>query len=237
MSKFENIEGNKLISIFHQLISQKILVKLFLTHFDFESLTLVTDTQVDGAFQIFKIDAPDGLAGAIAASSAQKLSFEFTSSDRVTHRFEAEIDAWEGNSVRLRFPLFIQRHQQRDNFRVKVTHDAIAIVTIEDVQIRMKIDNLSIGGALCHCLNRHKPKIREELELRDMQLQLTHKNECCVIPIQRFVVKRIEPAHRVGHFGVAFQFVQMKKEAKKLLVQQIYDLQRAFLQNRLRGIS
>ena len=41
MSKFENIEGNKLLSIFQQLISQKILVKLFLTNSDFESLTLV----------------------------------------------------------------------------------------------------------------------------------------------------------------------------------------------------
>jgi c-di-GMP-binding flagellar brake protein YcgR len=237
MSKFENIEGNKLLSIFQQLISQKILVKLFLTNSDFESLTLVTGTQVDGALQIFRIDAPEGLAAAITASSAQKLSFEFTSSDRVTHRFEAEIDGWESNSVNLRFPLIIQRHQQRDNYRVRVPHDSLAIVTIEDAQIRMKIENLSIGGVLCHCLNRHKTMIREDLELTGMQLKLTHKNESCVILIQRLVVKRIEPALRVGHFGVAFEFIQMKKDAKKLLVQQIYELQRSFLQNRLRRMS
>ena len=237
MSKFENIEGNKLLSIFQQLISQKILVRLFLTNSDFESLTLVTGTQADGGLQIFIVDAPEGLKAAITASSAQKLSFEFNSSDRVTHRFEAEIDGWTGNSVYLRFPLFIQRHQQRDNFRVKVPYDSHANIMIDDVQIRMKIDNLSIGGVLCHCLNRHKPMIHVELELSDMQLHITNKNECCVIPIQRLVVRRVEPAHRVGHFGVAFEFIQMKKDAKKLLVQQIYELQRSFLQNRLRSMS
>jgi c-di-GMP-binding flagellar brake protein YcgR len=237
MSKFENIEGNKLLSIFQQLISQKILVKIFLSNFDFESLTLVTDTQMDGGFQIFRIDAPEGLQAAVAASGAQQLSFEFTSSDRVTHRFEAEVDGWVGKSLRMRFPFFIQRHQQRDNFRVKVTYDSHALITIDDAQIRMKIDNLSVGGVLCHCLNKYKPVIFVGLELYDMQLLLTLKNECCVIPIQRFQVKRIEQTLRVGHFGVAFEFIQMKKDAKKQLVQQIYELQRSFLQNRLRSIT
>jgi hypothetical protein len=67
-----------------------------------------------------------------------------------------------------------------------------------------------------------------------MELYFTFKNQCVNVSIQRTMIKRMEIRHRPKHFGLAFEFIQIKRDAKKLLVQQIYELQRAFLQNRLK---
>ena len=237
MQNFENIEGNKLLSIFQQLINQRILVKVFLRKCDFESLTLVTAAQDDGKVQTFKIDAPKGIHDAIAETKTAGLSFEFTSTDHVTHRFDAEIDAVSLSGISLRYPPFIQRHQQRDNFRVKVPSDSYAIVTVADTQVRMEIENISLGGLYCYCPNKYKAFISPEIELADMELFFTMKSDYCTITIQRIQVKRTEPKHRPRHFGVAFEFTQIKRTAKKQLVQQIYELQRVFLQNRLNTMA
>lgn len=237
MPNFENIEGNKISNIFRQLIKQRILVKVFLRKCDFENLTLVTAAQDDGKVQTFRIDAPKGLHAAIAEAETTILSFEFTSTDHVAHRFDAEIDAVSRNDVSLRYPSFIQRRQQRDNFRVKVPSDSHAVVTIEDTQIRMEIENISLGGLYCYCPNRHKQLLSPETELSDMELSFMLKCDCCTIQIQRVQVKRTEPKHRPRHFGVAFEFIQIKRNAKKQLVQQIYELQRVFLQNRLNTMT
>ena len=74
----------------------------------------------------------------------------------------------------------------------------------------------------------------QDLQLTGMELYFTLKNQCVNVSIQRTIIKRIESRHRPKHFGVAFEFIQIKKDAKKILVQQIYELQRAFLQNRLK---
>jgi c-di-GMP-binding flagellar brake protein YcgR len=234
MPNIENIEGNKLLSIFQQLISQKILVKVFLPKFDYESLTLVTDTQDEGTLQLFKIDAPKGLNSTLADPMANCLSFEFTSTDHVIHRFDADILAISDDSITLRYPLFIQRHQQRDNFRVRVPHNSYALVTMDETQIRMEIENISLGGVYCYCRNKYKSIVSPDHELADMQLVLTLKNECCIVLIERVQLRRMESRTHPRHFGVAFEFIQMKRDAKKQLVQQIYELQRVFLKNRLK---
>jgi c-di-GMP-binding flagellar brake protein YcgR len=237
MQTFENIDGTKLLSIFQQLERQKILVKVSLPKIDFESLTLVTETAANGKQQSFNIAPPKGLIPAIAEIKADRLSFEFTSSDHVIHRFASIIDAISEQTIVLRYPAFIQRHQQRDNFRLKVPYDSYAQVQVEDTQIRLEIDNISLGGVYCFCPNKYKALITPDLELADMQLFWTLKDNCCTISVQRCVVKRLERRHRPKHFGVAFEFVQVKRDARKSLVQQIYELQRSFLQNRLKVVE
>jgi len=237
MQTFENIDGDKLLSIFQQLITQKIFIKVYLPQVDYESLTLVTDTRDDGRRPTFKIDVPKGLRRALSGTKSNRLSFEFTSSDKVIHRFNSNIEAISGSTISLFYPPFIHRHQQRDNFRVKVPFDSHAIVTIDEKKIRMEIDNVSLGGLYCYCQNKYKPLIAQDLELTGMELYFTFKNQCVNVPIQRTMIKRLESRHRPRHFGVAFEFIRIKKDARKLLIQQIYELQRAFLQNRLKIIQ
>jgi c-di-GMP-binding flagellar brake protein YcgR len=234
MSTFENIDGNKLLSIFQLLITQKIFIKVHLPQVDYESLTLVTDTRNEDRQPTFMIDVPKGLHKALAETKSNRLSFEFTSSDKVTHRFISDIETISKSAISLLYPAFIQRHQQRDNFRVKAPYDSHAIVTIDDNKIRMEIDNVSLGGVFCYCQNKYKSLITQGLELTGMELYFTLKNQCVNVSIQRTLIKRIESRHRPKHFGVALEIIRIKRDAKKMLVQQVYELQRAFLQNRLK---
>ena len=234
MSTFENIDGNKLLPIFQELVSQKILVKVYLPKIDFESLTLIIDTNAAGKHPTFIIDAPKGLHQAIAETNSKRLSFEFNSSDQVTHRFYANIDIKTENTISCYFPPFIQRHQQRDNFRVKVSPDSHAILHIENQRIHLEIDNVSLGGTYCFCPNKYKSKLSRDLELEGLELVFSIENQCVNVPIQRAKIKRVESRHRPKHFGVALEFAQIKRDYKKLLVQYIYNLQRAYLQNRLK---
>jgi c-di-GMP-binding flagellar brake protein YcgR len=233
MTTFENLDGDKLLTIFQQLVNQKIFVRVYLPQVDYESLTLVTDTRDED--QAFRIDVPKGLHAAIEESKSEQLSFEFTSTDKVTHRFKSDIAAIAGSSIALRYPPFIQRHQQRDNFRIKAPFDSYATVMVEDKMIRMEIDNVSLGGVYCYCPNKHKPVMAQDLEMANMELIFTLKNQCSHVMIQKVAIKRVESRHRPRHFGLAFEFIKIKKDFKKQLVQLIYELQRAYLQNRLKN--
>ncbi len=234
MPTFENIDGEKLFMIFDQLISQKILVKVYLPQIDYENLTLITDTRTDGQRPIFMIDVPKGLHEALAGLESNRLAFEFTSTDKVTHRFHCDIDAVCGNTISMLYPSFIQRHQQRDNFRVKAPADSHAVLTIENTRMQMEIDNVSLGGVYCYCPNKYKPMMAEDRVLAEMELIFSFKNQWINISIQQAKILRTESRQRPRHFGIAFEFIQIKRDARRMLVQHIYEIQRAFLQNRLK---
>ena len=234
MTMFENIVGPKLLTTFDQLTRDKTLVKISLKNNDFESLTVVTRTDNEGASPIFEVDPPKGLFAAIAESKIKSIHFEFTSEDSVTHHFDAEIKNVAKNNVTLLFPQFIHRHQQRDNFRVKVPFDSYAKLTIDDVELRMAIDNISLGGVLCLCPNKYKSKFTEQQRLNNMELIITLDTECVIVGIQQVQVNRLETKPQPKHFGIAFEFRRIKRNDKKVLVQQIYEFQRYYLQNRLK---
>jgi c-di-GMP-binding flagellar brake protein YcgR len=235
MTTFENLDGDKLLSIFQQLVKQQILIKVHLPQVDYESLTIVTDARHDGRRPTFQIDVPKGMHAAIEESESNQLSFEFTSTDKVTHRFKSDIVTVEKKYISLLYPSIIQRHQQRDNFRIKAPFDSYATVLLEDAMIRMEIDNVSLGGVYCYCPNRYKAAMAQDLELTGMELIFMLKNQCSIVMIQQTAVKRVESRHRPKHFGIAFEFTKIKRDNKKLLVQLIYELQRMYLQNRLKN--
>jgi c-di-GMP-binding flagellar brake protein YcgR len=236
MTTFENLDGDKLLSIFQQLVKQQILIKVYLPQVDYESLTIVTDSRNDGRRPTFQIDVPKGLHAAIEESESKHLSFEFTSTDKVTHRFNSDIITIDNKYILMLYPPIIQRHQQRDNFRIKAPFDSYATVSLDDAMIRMEIDNVSLGGVYCYCPNRYKTAMAQGLELTGMEMIFTLKNQCSCVRIQQIAVKRVESRHRPKHFGIAFEFIKIKRDNKKLLVQLIYELQRVYLQNRLKNI-
>jgi hypothetical protein len=236
MTTFENLNGDKLFSIFQQLVNQKILIKVYLPQVEYESLTLVTATCDEDRRPIFQIDIPKGLLAAITESKSNQLSFEFTSADKVSHRFKSDIATIDDKAISLLYPQFIQRHQQRDNFRIKAPYDSNATIMVEDKLIRMEIDNISLGGVYCYCPNKYKPAMFQGLELANMELIFTLKNQSSHVIIQNTAIRRVESRHRPRHFGIAFEFIKIKKDYKKQLVQLIYELQRLYLQNRLRNV-
>lgn len=236
MTTFENLDGKKLLSVFRQLVKQQILIKVYLPRVNYESLTIVTDTHANGRRQIFQIDVPKGLHAAVKESESNQLSFEFTSDDKVIHRFTSDIVTIGEKTISMLYPPIIQRHQQRNNFRIKAPLDSIATVSLEDTMIRMEIDNVSLGGVYCYCPNKYKAAMAQGFELTGMELTFTLRNQCACVMIQKTAIKRVESRHRPRRFGIAFEFLKINRDNKKLLVQLIYDLQRLYLQNRTKKI-
>jgi len=233
----ENIEGPKLLTIFNQLAADKTLVKISLSHSAYESLTVVTQTEKDRTNDLFHIDPPKGLLETIAQTNTSSVHFEFTSIDGVVHQFDSKVNNLSSHDLALHFPQYIQRHQQRDNFRVKSIYASYALIVMDDAELRMDIDNVSLGGVYCYCPNKHKARFFEQQIMENMELVLTLEHECTVVSIRQVQVNRIEAKPIPKHFGVAFEFIRINRDAKKMLVQQIYELQRHILQNRLKYLG
>lgn len=232
MPGFEKIEGQKLIDIFDQLLSDKTLVKISLPDQEFDRLTVITGLrQADGA-RFFQIASPEGLNSMIQQSGVELIRFEFTGIDQLPHKFAARIQAAGPKEVWLEFPDHVQRHQLRNNFRIKVPTEAPLQVQIDQTTVRMIIDNISLGGAFCHCANQHKPLFQERQRLNKLEMSFMLSGHTVEVSIERAVVRRLEPVSRRRNFGVALEFTQVSNEARKKLTQQIYDIQRYYLQKR-----
>ena len=116
-------------------------------------------------------------------------------------------------------------------------HASYATIATDDAEIRLDIENISLGGVYCYCPAKYKARFSEQQPLENMELVLTLEHECTVVSIRQAQVNRIEAAPRPKHFGVAFEFMRVSRDAKKQLVKLIYELQRYILQNRLKFIE
>lgn len=234
MTEFETIEDPKIDKILYQLMQDRTLIKVSLPEMAYENLTLLTDIQEDDKVKSFCIDPPKGLLDCLGQAQTDRLFFEFTGPDQLIHRFEAQPTASTKSELWLQYPQAIDRYQMRENFRVKALSGSYAKLQIEDRTIRMEIDNLSLGGIFCICPKTFKSLLEDAPRLEDMELTITLNNDLFVANIELVLVKRIETQVRPKYFGIAFEFKKMHKEVRKRLVQHIYDLQREFLQTRLK---
>ncbi len=234
MTTFETIEGLKIDSIFDHLIAERTLVKVSLPQTSYENLTLFTDVREDDNSKAFRIDPPKGLLDNLRQAQADRLEFEFTGPDQLLHRFEAPATSFSESAIWCNYPLEIARYQMRENFRVKVLGGSFAELEIDQQKVRMEIDNLSLGGVYCFCKKKFKPLFDGAGRLEDMTLKVAVKNDTFISKIDVVQVKRIERHVRPRFFGVAFQFIRMQNDIRKKLIHYIYEMQRQYLQTRLK---
>ncbi|MFZ1983548.1 MAG: PilZ domain-containing protein [Desulfatitalea sp.] len=233
MSNFEKITGPKVVEIIHELISGKTLVKVSIPKKDFERLTIVIGTRTEGGVLHFQIDPPEGLWMALQkADQPETLRFEFLDETRLPHRFEAPLNDYD-QEIWLQCPEYIQRYQLRNDFRIKAPANAHATALINETELKMHVDNISLGGLYCHCPNSAKAMLFKDQIIENLDLVFTFGGEYQMLSIGRAVVRRLEGRTRQRHFGVAFEFAQMNTEVKKRLTQIIYGLQRDYLKNRM----
>lgn len=234
MARFEIIEGAKIDAVFDHLIKKRTLVKVSLPNNSFESLTLFTGIKEENKQKAFCIDPPEGLIENLRKIKTDRLAFEFTGPDQLLHRFEAPPASESEKAIWFDYPQSIERHQMRNNFRVKVMAGSYADLTIDDRHVRMQLDNLSLGGAFCLCKKEFKPLFEVKQRLNHMELTIVLKDGTFVSCIDKVQVIRIETQARPRLMGIAFQFIKIQKDVKNKLVHYIYEMQRDFLQARLK---
>ena len=235
MQNYETIDGPKIGELIRGLIENKTLVHVSVPRTEYERLTLVLDARTEDTGLVFQIDPPEGLLPTLAQNPVKDLYFQFSTPDRLPHRFTAVISRIDGNEIWLRHPEFIQRYQLRRNFRIKAPSNAQATIQIDDRQIKVTVDNISLGGFFCHCPNSVKGLISMDQLIHDVDMFFMIGGESQQATIKRTRVRRLEGRTHPKHFGLALEFVDMDGEMKKHLTQIIYKLQREFLKNRLKG--
>lgn len=233
MSDFETISGDKLNALIQNLKQNNILIKISIPKGDYGQLTVITDIREDSDGHSFQIDPPNGLLAALTKHPNHPLIIEFSSKDKLPHRFEAHLKETK-DEIWFAFPEQIQRFQLRNNFRIKAPADAHITAIIDDTTVKMYVDNISIGGLFCHCPNTVKEKIVVGHKLKNISLMISYSDKNHMVKIGRAIVRRVEGRKRPKHFGVAFEFLTMKFDEKKRLTQIVYDLQREYLRNRIR---
>ena len=234
MQEYNTIESPKLQSVLQEVAEEQTLMRVHITGHDYERLTLITDMRNDAGVDLFCIDMPDGLPEALKKKPTTRLHFEFTGKDRLPYKFESEIKQVSAREVLLSFPDVIFRYQARNDFRIRTPGKTEIITDMEGTTIRLSVQNISLGGAFCHCRNHHKTVVETCQEIVNAALLFTLNDECVEVKIKKIELRRIEPLHRPKHFGVAYEFTEMKADTKRQLTQLIYELQREFLQNRLK---
>lgn len=234
MTTFETIDGIKIDSIFDHLIGERTLVKVFLPQTTYEQLTLITDVREDQNSKAFRIDPPRGLMDNLRQAHVDRIAFEFTGPDQLLHRFEAPVTSSSDSSIWLEYPLKIARYQMRNNFRVKLRGDSFAELEIGQQKVRMEIDNLSLGGVYCVCKKKFKQVFDGANRLEDMTLKIALQDDIFISKIDAVRINRIEPHARPKFFGIAFEFIRMQNDVRKQMVRYIYEMQRQFLQTRLK---
>ena len=235
MQNYETIDGPKIGELIRGLIENKTLVHVSVPQTEYERLTLVLNTRTEETGPVFQIDPPEGLLPTLAQNPVKKMDFQFSTTDRLPHKFSAAISHIDANEIWLCHPEFIQRHQLRRNFRIKAPSNARATIQIGDRQIKMTVDNISLCGFFCHCPNSVKGLISMGQLINDVDMLFTIGGESQQATIKRTMVRRLEGRTHPKHFGLALEFLDMDGETKKHLTQIIYKLQREFLKNRLKG--
>jgi c-di-GMP-binding flagellar brake protein YcgR len=234
MRDFEIIKGQQLHDILKQLVAQKTLINLVIPGIDYERLIILSCINTTNNTSIITIDPPEDLNEVISTHQVKSFEFKFRGKEGLRHHFIAQLISQDNRGLHLEEPVFLKRYQFRNSFRIKAPRGAELIVCIDDKKISMVIENISVGGVFCFCFNTHLKVLQTRKLLNNLQLIFTLKSECVLVPIQKAEVRRIEQEGRPNQFGIAYSFIQIKREAKRLLTHQIYELQREYLQNRLK---
>jgi hypothetical protein len=236
MQDFEKLENPKPLELIRLLREQRTLVNVVAPG-GYEGLTVITDFEPGAELPVFAIDPPNGLREAIKEAPAGALGFEFTGNDRLKHQFEAQLLRDDGKHLHFSVPDHIRRYQLRSNFRIKAPRGAELLVTIEEHQVSMVIENVSMSGVFCYCSNSFRELVESYPRLENVQLVFTFQSQCTMVPVAQAQLRRLESEPHPKKFGVAYQFERIKPEAQRFLRQQIYEMQREYLQHRLKLVE
>ena len=241
MQSHDTIADQKALDLIAWLAESRTFLTLSVPHRSYERLTFIIGIGILDAKAAFKIDPPEGLLDLLSQAanetSPAMLHFEFTGTDRLQHRFDAPVAIISDQELWLQCPTRIQRDQHRRDFRIQAPDVAELVLYIESKEIRLSVDDLSLGGVLCHCSAPVKALFLSDMILEGADLLVTLDGVSCIVAVDRIAVRRIDKGPIAKNYDIAFEFLAIKNEFRKRLTKIIYDMQRRFLRNRLQGKS
>lgn len=235
----DKIRGHKCVSLFRQLIEQKIIVSMYVEGTDYEQLTVIIGLEQTPLGEHLIIGAPSGFTSVMNNANDWTLRFTLNGPDKLEYLFSTRGGTCLDNEIKVPFPESVQRLQRRKNFRVNTFPNTKLLFVNPDLKGVILLSNISMGGVF-GTLVKHSRK-NANGSLLDMH-QLVHNIaitfpghgdiEKQVVMIKKAKVVRIERDQQRHIFRYALEFKEMSRGQEALLRHTIYQIQRYYLKNR-----
>lgn len=236
----DRIKGISVDKEINQLIRNKRWLKIYINSFDYERITIVTQKGMIDGNDCFQIDTPADLTEIIGnAPKATELKLEFRGSDNIRYQFNNKLWQLIDGQLWISKPNSIDRIQNRNNFRVQAPLDSHLTLQQDTIQVKMRLENISIGGAFAsthlatpHHLEKFNPEVGEQFVGIELIFPPDITENSIYIPQAQII--RIDKGFQKSRVGYAFHFIEIDTGQKNLLTRAVYHLQRRFLQTRIK---
>jgi hypothetical protein len=233
------VQGEKLATLFNELIDKKVIISIHVVGTGFERLTCIASLERDSEADYLLIDRPDGFSQSASQDGAWNLRFNFNGPDQLEYIFSTRGGEICGRNLKVPFPEYVERLQRRKDFRILTVPGTKLLFAVEKIKGVIDLINISLGGAF-GVLRKHKSKAPGgsvlALDQRLYKIGLIfpadkEMNEQLVV-INKAEVRRIEHDKERRLYKYAFEFMDVDKAQKQKLTQAIYHLQRLYLKSR-----
>ncbi len=239
MSDLDRIQGKKSFDIFNKLIKERSLVKMEILSAEYEQLTIITGIKTQGNHSFLLIDSPKNFKDSVEDLDSVGINFEFTEKGGVRFRFKCTGGKIQDKDIWVAFPDYLERIQRRKDFRLWFSDGTLIDFEMDSVRYKMALKNISMGGAyveISMVKNEDKeiPAFKPGDILTDIQLTFPLDKEALSVHIDKASIIRANELEKQKGFSLGLQFIEIGKNEMNILKKIIYDIQRNFLQRRLK---
>jgi len=238
MEYIDKIVDHNRYVILNQLMVSRSFAKWYHPDNDFYELILISEVEVDLPQPYLKIEFPEGDYQERAQFKNELLEIEFQGLDHLPHRFETKIIRFNDDHVLLEIPEKILRIQKRENFRIKCPEGSTLQFVYGSEKFEFNLINISFGGLFCfgdtHPSKTKIPKLSKGERLAGVTITLPVNYKRHHIKIKETAMVRFHSGQNSENIGYAFRFISINSNEKNRLKKVIYEIQRLFLERRVR---
>ncbi len=237
MEQMIQITGKDRSDIFNQLVKDKTLVRIRALNGRYEQITMVLSLRGKKE-RFFRIDSPKQFDEVFHGIKTQAFEFEFKNTDDIKHVFKSLGGERSGNEIWIRFPEFVERIQRRSDYRVTFPEGTFVRFKIGVKEYQLNVINISLGGMFAEMMIvpsvfHDNPTLFAGGFLDDIELVCPSEDNT-VVRIKKVLVLRAYKYPETDRFYMALEFLKMDEAELELMRELIYNVQRNYLQNRIK---
>ena len=221
---------------FTYLKSSGTLVQMVSERAGFERLIVVTDLRRTLTGRMVVLDAPQDLETIVLPEELPSFRFEYTGPDGLKYVFRSHRPELRADGLWIAMPDVIERIQRRSDFRVIAPMDSWLSFSVDDMPIRAKVLDISLGGVRCHIsIGRYGHTagiIQKGMPVVGLDLHLPNDSGTTTVHVHTGRIEWLTRETDAGRVMAAMSFQKMDRIAGNRLTREIYRIQRRLLQLR-----
>ncbi|MFH1985862.1 MAG: PilZ domain-containing protein [Pseudomonadota bacterium] len=212
------------------------LVRMVSERAKFERLIVVTDVRSTLTGRMVVLDVPEDLESIVFPKELPSFRFEYTGPDGLKYIFRCERPDLRRDGLWIAMPEFIERIQRRSDYRVIAPLDCWLALMVDDMPIRAKVLDISVGGVRCHMsIGRYGHTasiIQKGMKIVGLDLHIPRDGDVTSVHVHTGRIEWLTRDTEAGRLMVAISFQEMERIAANRLTREIYRIQRNLLRLR-----